>query len=129
MLATVHHIHIFIIYNNTRTRAVRRLYSVGACAPVNFGRRRRAASPKTSATSAMRRSVIDFYAKVFQPKQPSHSHTLTLKLSGASILGVGGRDPQILGRGFVRLQRGRGRVVKYYYILSYTGSMFESGEF
>src|SRR6218665_684338 len=92
MLATVHHIHIFIIYNNTRTRAVRRLYRVGACAPVNFGRRRRAASPKTSATSAMRRSVIDFYAKVFQPKQPSHSHTLTLKLSEASILGVGDPD-------------------------------------
>jgi len=37
--------------------------------------------------------------------------------------GLGGRDPHILGRG------GRGRVVKYYYILSCTGSMFESGDF
>jgi len=36
---------------------------------------------------------------------------------------VGSRDPQILGRGS---QEG---VVKYYYILSCTGSMFESGDF
>src|SRR6218665_494935 len=27
-----------------------------------------------------RHGVIDFYAQVFQPKQPSHSHTLTLSL-------------------------------------------------
>ena len=46
--------------------------------------------------------------------------------------GVGGRDPQILGRGVVGVaggSQGRGRVIKYYYILSCTGSMFESGDF
>src|SRR6218665_1866358 len=52
---------------------------------------------------------------------------------GASILGAEGRDPHILGRGVVwRSQGGRwgsGRVMKYYYILSCTGSMFESGYF
>src|SRR6218665_1962803 len=44
--------------------------------------------------------------------------------------GVGGRDPQILGRGSWGSQGGAGglsRVVKYYYILSCTGSMLESG--
>jgi len=56
----------------TQIRAVRRLYSVGG-APVNFGRRRL----KTSAAAA-RPGVIFFYAQVFQLKQPSHSHTLTL---------------------------------------------------
>src|SRR6218665_2783124 len=49
---------------------------------------------------------------------------------GASILGAEGRDPQILGRGSQGESQGsrwsRGRVVKYY-ILSCTGSMFESG--
>jgi len=47
-------------------------------------------------------------------------------MSGASILGAGGRDPPVFG------QEGRGvahGVVKYYDILSCTGSMFESGEF
>src|SRR6218665_2358301 len=53
-------------------------------------------------------------------------------------LGAEGRDPQILGRGVAGRvaqggsqggRRSRGRVVKYYYILSCTGSMFESGYF
>src|SRR6218665_636265 len=56
---------------------------------------------------------------------------------GASILGAEGRDPHILGRGVVWGSQGgshgdrwsRGRVVKYYYILSCTGSMFEIGYF
>src|SRR6218665_1168571 len=52
---------------------------------------------------------------------------------GASILGAEGLDPQILGRGSQGGSQGgrwsRGRVVKYYYVLSYTGSMFESGYF
>jgi len=45
---------------------------------------------------------------------------------GASILG-GWRiaTPKIMGRGLW----GRVRVVKYYYILSCTGSMFQSGDF
>src|SRR6218665_335314 len=51
--------------------------------------------------------------------------------------GAEGRDPHILGRGVVWGSQGwpqvgrwgRGRVVKYYYILSCTGSMFESGYF
>src|SRR6218665_2563262 len=55
----------------------------------------------------------------------------------ASLLGAEGRDPHILGRGDrVGSQGGsqggrwgRERVVKYYYILSCTGSMFESGYF
>ena len=47
---------------------------------------------------------------------------------------VGGRDPQILCRGIVGRDiaggRGdRGRVVKYYYILSCTGNTFESSDF
>src|SRR6218665_1643144 len=52
---------------------------------------------------------------------------------GASILGAEGRDPQILGSGSQGGSRGgrwsRERVVKYYYILSCTGRMFESGYF
>jgi len=52
-----------------------------------------------------------------------------MMLSGASILGVGVRDPQILGRGGLGGRGDRGRVVRYYYILSCTGSMFESGDF
>ena len=52
---------------------------------------------------------------------------------GASILkGLGDRDHQILGRVIVGIAGescGGGRVVKYYYILSYAGSMFESGDF
>jgi len=60
-----------------RGRAVRRLYSVGWDATANFGRRRRrAAGPNKSA--AAWHCVIDFYAQVFQPKQPNHSHALTL---------------------------------------------------
>src|SRR6218665_539174 len=47
---------------------------------------------------------------------------------GASILGAEGREPQILGRGSQGGRWSRGRVVKYY-ILSCTGSMFESGYF
>ena len=47
--------------------------------------------------------------------------------------GLGVATPQILGRGVVGVPGGsqgdRGRVVKYYYILSYTGSVFESGDF
>jgi len=42
--------------------------------------------------------------------------------------GLGGRDPQILGREVVGVAGGRGRVVKCYYTLSCTGSMFESGD-
>src|SRR6218665_615754 len=46
---------------------------------------------------------------------------------GASILGAEGRDPQILGRGSKGGSNGgcwsRGRVVKYYYTLSCTGSV------
>src|SRR6218665_3561240 len=52
---------------------------------------------------------------------------------GASILGAEGRDPHILGGGSQGGSQGgrwsRGRVVKCYYILSCTGSMFESGYF
>ena len=40
--------------------------------------------------------------------------------------GLGGRDPQILGRGG---HGGCGRFVKYYYISSCTESMFESSDF
>src|SRR6218665_414633 len=51
----------------------------------------------------------------------------------ATILGAEGRDPQILGTGVAGSVAGgrwsRGRVVKYYYILSCKGSMFESGSF
>jgi len=45
--------------------------------------------------------------------------------------GVGGRDPPDFGQGrsWGGSQGGRGRVVKYYYTLSCTGSMFESGDF
>src|SRR6218665_1932222 len=47
--------------------------------------------------------------------------------------GAEGRDPQILGRGSQGRSQGgrwsRGPVVKYYHILSCTGSMFESGYF
>ena len=58
-------------------------------------------------------------------------------LSRASILGAEGRDPHILGKGVVWGSQGgsqggrwgRERVVKYYYILSCKGSMFESGYF
>ena len=52
-------------------------------------------------------------------------------LTGASILGVGGRDPQILGWGIVGVAGWVVGVVKYYYLLSckLTGSMFESGDF
>src|SRR6218665_2529566 len=57
------------------TRAVRRLYSVGGDAPVNFGRRR-----SQNNRRRWRRGEIDSYAQVFQPKQPSHSHTLTIQL-------------------------------------------------
>src|SRR6218665_2345240 len=51
---------------------------------------------------------------------------------GASILGAEGRDPQLDSGQRVtgRVAGGRwsrGRVVKYYYILSCTGSKFESG--
>ena len=53
--------------------------------------------------------------------------------TGASIWWVRGRDPQILGMGgrweLQGFRGGRGRVVKYYYILSCTGSMFDSGDF
>ena len=49
--------------------------------------------------------------------------------SYASILGVQGRDPQILGRGVVGVVGGSQRGVKYFYILSCTGSMFESDGF
>jgi len=37
--------------------------------------------------------------------------------------GLGGRGGGCRGRG------GRGRVVKYYYILSWTSNMFENGDF
>jgi len=49
--------------------------------------------------------------------------------AGASILGVWGCDPQILGRGIVGVAGGRGRVMKYYNILSCAESIFESGNF
>jgi len=42
---------------------------------------------------------------------------------GRQSWGVGGLRPPDFG------QLGRGRVVKYYYILSCTGSMFKSGDF
>src|SRR6218665_1190009 len=56
---------------------------------------------------------------------------------GASILGAEDRNAHSWGGGVVwgvagRVAGGcwgRGRVVKYYYILSCTGSMFESGYF
>src|SRR6218665_148296 len=48
----------------------------------------------------------------------------------ASILGgLGVATPQILGRGSWVGRRGLGQVVKYYYILSCTGSIFESDDF
>ena len=48
--------------------------------------------------------------------------------TGVSILGVGGsRPPLRFWAG--GSQGGRGRVVNYYYILSCTGNMFESGDF
>jgi len=46
--------------------------------------------------------------------------------------GFGSRDPLDFGQGVVGVaggRWGRGRVVKYYYILSCTGSMFESVDF
>jgi len=46
---------------------------------------------------------------------------------GRQSWGLGARPPQNLGRGVVGV--GNGRVVKYYYILSCTGSVFESGDF
>src|SRR6218665_3410990 len=54
--------------------------------------------------------------------------------SGASILqGAEGREPRFWAGGAQGGSQGgrwsRGRVVKYYYILSCTGSMFESGYF
>ena len=55
---------------------------------------------------------------------------------GVNPGGFGGSRPQILDRevvGVAGVTRGvvgdSGRVVKYYYILSCTGSMFESGNF
>src|SRR6218665_58720 len=49
---------------------------------------------------------------------------------GVNPGGLGGRAPQILGRGAVGGSQGScGRVAKYYYILSCTGSIFESGDF
>jgi len=59
--------------------AVRRLYRVGGDAPVNFGRGRRGRTPQEIGHGAVRRGV-DFYAHAFQPKQPSHSHTLAVGL-------------------------------------------------
>src|SRR6218665_1943357 len=43
--------------------------------------------------------------------------------------GAEGRDPQILGRGSQGGRWSRERVMKYYYIVSCTGGMFESGYF
>jgi len=51
-----------------------------------------------------------------------------VRVRGVNPGELGGRDPQILGRGVMGSQGGRGRVDKYYYILSCTGSMFESGD-
>jgi len=47
----------------------------------------------------------------------------------ASTLGVWGVATPDFGQGSGGVTRGRGRVVKYYYILSCTESMFESGDF
>jgi len=60
-----------------------------------------------------------------------YSGIMRLCLAGASILGGwGSRTPRFWAEGVVggRLG-GRGRVVKYYYILLCTGSLFESGDF
>jgi len=46
-----------------------------------------------------------------------------IRPQGCQSRGVGGRDPQILGRG------GRGRLIKYYYIISDTGNMSKGGDF
>src|SRR6218665_321732 len=63
----------------------------------------------------------------FCPRTISISYA-QLSLSGASILGWESRPPDFgqEGRGG---RRGHGRVMKYYYMLSCTGSMFESGDF
>ena len=55
---------------------------------------------------------------------------LRLNSRGGNPEGFGGRDHQILGRGVVWVPGVvDGGVVKYYYILLCTGSMFESGDF
>jgi len=54
---------------------------------------------------------------------PLKAHVMLCSVTrGVNPQGLGGRDPPDFGQG------GRGRVMNYYYILSYTGSMFESGD-
>jgi len=56
-------------------------------------------------------------------------------MQGGQSWGVGGREPPYFGQGGRGVAGGRcvswtrGRVVTYYYILSCTGSIFESGDF
>ena len=53
-----------------------------------------------------------------------------MSVGGVNPGELGGRDPPDFGQGVAGgSQGGRGRVVKYYYILSCTESMFESGDF
>ena len=59
----------------------------------------------------------------------SWKRTLSHCYPGASILGAEGRDPRFWVGGRREGRWSRGQVVKYYYILSCTGSMFESGYF
>jgi len=69
------------------------------------------------AYSSGRYPVLYVLSKVLSPYSPY----LSLFNTGVSILGLGVQPPDF-GQG------GRGLVVKYY-ILSCTGSMFESGDF
>jgi len=64
--------------------------------------------------------------------QDSDSHTLMPSLfpsAGVSILGGLGSRPPDFGQGVVGVAGGSRRVMKYYYILSCTGSVFKSGDF
>src|SRR6218665_2028049 len=80
-----------------------------------------------------------FSRGIFILLNPSLGNSFLLEKASFSLLsrdvnpGAEGRDPQILGResqgGSQEGRWSRGRVAKYYYILSCTGSMFESGYF
>src|SRR6218665_2013369 len=63
-----------------------------------------------------------------------NTHALLVFWQGRQSWGVGGSRPPRFWAGWVvgvagELQGGRGQVVNYYYILSCTGSMFESDDF
>jgi len=62
------------------------------------------------------------YASCFTRRLLDASGTMHINITGSSILEGGGRDLPHFGQGVLG-------VVKYYYILSCTASMFESGDF